>query len=196
MPSEPARSAKEKILDAFQDILIESGESTATIEAVATRAGMSKGGFLYHYPNKAALIDAFADRLHDRAMEDVALMASAPEGATHYYLRTSAITTDTYGRVAIAATRLDEENRGRVRAIVADVQQRILTILERDTGSETAARALLLIGDGLYYNALTGGIGSEGTMPELIEDLYTAAQKLSAEPDTASGTESNVSTTD
>ncbi|WP_374071309.1 hypothetical protein [Corynebacterium belfantii] len=39
-------SAKEKLLDAFEDILISQGENAATLDAVAQKAGVSKGGLL------------------------------------------------------------------------------------------------------------------------------------------------------
>ncbi|MEA2288512.1 MAG: hypothetical protein QOD55_509 [Solirubrobacteraceae bacterium] len=37
------------------------GPRALTLEAVAARAGMSKGGLLYHFPSKDALVDALVD---------------------------------------------------------------------------------------------------------------------------------------
>lgn len=44
--------ARGAVLDAFESLLIEVGERAATLDAVAGRAGVSKGGLLYHFPNK------------------------------------------------------------------------------------------------------------------------------------------------
>jgi hypothetical protein len=50
--------AREAVLDAFESLLIEVGERAATLDAVARLAGVSKGGLLYHFPNKEAMIGA------------------------------------------------------------------------------------------------------------------------------------------
>ncbi len=39
-----------------------------TLDAVATRAGVSKGGLLYHFPNKEALLKAMVQRSVDQAL--------------------------------------------------------------------------------------------------------------------------------
>ena len=55
--------ARDAVLDAFEELLIDVGERAATLDAVAKRAGVSKGGLLYHFPNKEALITATLERL-------------------------------------------------------------------------------------------------------------------------------------
>lgn len=50
MPRPPL--AREKVLDAFEAILIDDGERAATLEATAKAAGVSKGGLLYHFRSK------------------------------------------------------------------------------------------------------------------------------------------------
>ena len=70
--------AREAVLDAFESLLIEVGERAATLDAVARRAGVSKGGLLYHFPNKEALIAVLLDRLDELAAADAEAMAAAP----------------------------------------------------------------------------------------------------------------------
>ncbi|MGN6428010.1 MAG: TetR/AcrR family transcriptional regulator, partial [Leifsonia sp.] len=53
----PARSARDRILDAFEELLAEHSERAATLDAVAAKAGVSKGGLLYHFASKDALVD-------------------------------------------------------------------------------------------------------------------------------------------
>lgn len=55
-------SSREKILDAYEALLIEEGERAASMNAIASRAGVSKGGLLYHFPDKSALIDGLLER--------------------------------------------------------------------------------------------------------------------------------------
>ena len=45
------------LLKAANDVLLEHGVNAVTLEAVAARAGVSKGGLLYHFPSKDALIE-------------------------------------------------------------------------------------------------------------------------------------------
>jgi AcrR family transcriptional regulator len=46
--------------------VVEEGVSGMTLEAVAREAGVSKGGLLYHFPSKEALIGGMIGRLIDR----------------------------------------------------------------------------------------------------------------------------------
>lgn len=61
-----ARTTKTDILDAALDLVRESGALSLTIDAVAERSGFSKGGVLYNFPTKDALIAAMVQRLADR----------------------------------------------------------------------------------------------------------------------------------
>ncbi|MGO4494123.1 TetR/AcrR family transcriptional regulator, partial [Arthrobacter sp. 2YAF22_2] len=81
--------AREAVLDAFESLLIAEGERAATLDAVARLAGVSKGGLLYHFPNKEAMIAVLLERLDRLLAEDLDAMAAAPEGAAAYFIRSS-----------------------------------------------------------------------------------------------------------
>ncbi len=58
------RSAKyDRLLNAAQTIVRQDGSSKLTLDAVAAEAGVSKGGLLYHFPTKEALISAMVERM-------------------------------------------------------------------------------------------------------------------------------------
>lgn len=173
-------SAKEKLLDAFEDILISQGENSATLDAVAQKAGVSKGGLLYHFPSKTALITGLTNRLEARMNEDVSLMQQAPGGVAAYYIRTSSITDDTYARTLIAATKLSGPQTARIVELQRNGQRTILELLTKQTGSVAAAQALLLIGDGLYHNSLIDGECSTARMPDLATNLSSISALLGA----------------
>ena len=42
-------SARDRVLDAYETLLIESGPGATTLDAVAAAADVSKGGLLYHF---------------------------------------------------------------------------------------------------------------------------------------------------
>nr|BFF11770.1 hypothetical protein GCM10025699_30730 [Microbacterium flavescens] len=98
--------ARDKVLDAFEAILIDEGERSATMDATARAAGVSKGGLLYHFGSKDALEAALLERLHALVEDDVAAMAAAPEGPIAYFLRTSVMENDRIDRAILAASRL------------------------------------------------------------------------------------------
>jgi len=55
-------NARERILDAAELLVAGQGASNLTLDAVAQAAGVSKGGLLYHFPNKEALLAAMIER--------------------------------------------------------------------------------------------------------------------------------------
>lgn len=52
----------EALLDATESVVAQRGAASLTLDAVATAAGVSKGGLLHHFPTKECLIDAVIDR--------------------------------------------------------------------------------------------------------------------------------------
>lgn len=147
-------------MDAFEALLIEVGERAATLDAVAKRAGVSKGGLLYHFPSKEALITALLERLDLLAQEDTEQMKSAPDGSAVYFIRSSLWADTPMDRAFVAATRLAEVAHEETRRRFAAIQQRWLDVLAEDVGPEVA-KAVSYMGDGLYFNAIFEG-GQEG----------------------------------
>jgi AcrR family transcriptional regulator len=54
-------NSREKILAAAADVARESGPGSLSLEAVASRAGVSKGGLLYNFPTKAKLMQGLVE---------------------------------------------------------------------------------------------------------------------------------------
>jgi AcrR family transcriptional regulator len=59
----PRASSYDVIIDAAETVVVEAGASHMTLDAVAARAGVSKGGLLHHFPTKEALLEAMIRRL-------------------------------------------------------------------------------------------------------------------------------------
>ena len=97
--------AREKVLDAFEAILIDEGERAATMDATARAAGVSKGGLLYHFASKEALESGIVERLGGLVDADVEAMESSPEGPVAYFLRSSVMQNDPIDRAILATSR-------------------------------------------------------------------------------------------
>lgn len=61
-PAPCVKSCRDVVLDAAESVILEQGIAALTLEAVANRAGVSKGGLLYHYPSKDKLVEALVRR--------------------------------------------------------------------------------------------------------------------------------------
>jgi len=69
-------SARQRILEAAEAVAQKVGPAHLSLEAVAERAGISKGGLLYHFPSKQALIVAVIEQ-HISQIECVRRKAEA-----------------------------------------------------------------------------------------------------------------------
>ncbi len=156
----PTDSARDRILIAYEDLLIESGERGATLDAVAGRAGVSKGGLLYHFGSKDALTAGLIERLVALTEEDIVLMRSAPAGVVDYMVRTSVNVGSAFDRALIAAARLAQTSDPRAGDALAAIRNRWLDIVTDAVGDATLARAIVLLSDGLYYNSALMGMGA------------------------------------
>ena len=61
-PSLGACSARDRLLDAAEALARTVGAANLTLDAVAQAANVSKGGLLYHFPSKDALLAAMLER--------------------------------------------------------------------------------------------------------------------------------------
>ncbi|WP_106814181.1 TetR/AcrR family transcriptional regulator [Microbacterium timonense] len=150
--------AREKVLDAFEQILIEDGERAATMDATAKAAGVSKGGLLYHFGTKEALEAAVVDRMRELVDADVAAMAAAPEGPIAYFLRSSAMENDPLDHAVLAVSRLAQGGSSAAAEALRGIRERWADALRHRTRDDVALDLVMLVSDGLYFNnALSGG---------------------------------------
>lgn len=66
-----SNSKRKEILAAASFIVGNYGMEKLTLEAVAKQAGISKGGLLYHFPNKDAIIKGMIDEYSSAFLMDV-----------------------------------------------------------------------------------------------------------------------------
>jgi len=170
-------SARDRVLDAYETLLIDAGPAAATLDAVAAAAGVSKGGLLYHFASKDALASGLLARLRERSAADADAIRAVDESAAAYYLRTSAPggglpggLTRTYLATLRAAEHLRDGNA--VRDALAAVDADALGALRDRLGDPVLAWLVQLVGDGLYLRTLVGTPLPEGLgVADLLERL-------------------------
>ena len=76
---------KGRILEAASRIVGQAGAAHLTIDAVAEEAGLSKGGVLYHFPNKRSMLEGMLNKvltgIGDRTARYRAEMGDQPSAA-------------------------------------------------------------------------------------------------------------------
>lgn len=165
-----AADTRDRILDALEALLLDEGSDKATLEAVASAAGVSKGGLLYHFPSKDAMMAAMVRRLGDRS--DAQRIEAEADGTSlaQWYLQppdsTSAEEVALY-RSTLAALRGIDGRPGEVHQAVIEVMGMWDRALQREVEDPVQAEIVRLVGDGIYLAALLG-------LPATDPDLHRA----------------------
>jgi AcrR family transcriptional regulator len=168
-------SARERVLDAYETLLIETGPAATTLDAVAAAARVSKGGLLYHFASKDALAAGLLARLRERSAADADAIRTVADGVA-YHLHTSAPGGGLPGcltRTYLAALRVADHARDgvSVREALAAVDADALAALRDRLGNPALAWLVQLIGDGLYLRTLVGTPLPEGLSVDDVLDL-------------------------
>jgi AcrR family transcriptional regulator len=168
-----AAETRERILNAAEERLLAGGQAGLVLGAIAADAGVSKGGLLYHFASKEALVAGLCERMlarFDRALGDSREASEDASGAfTRAYL---ASTVTEEGKPADNSAQLmagilaclghDSTHLEEVRRHFSRWHQR----LEQDGLDDTTATIVRLAADGLWLSALLG-------LPQLRGDLGT-----------------------
>lgn len=77
MAPTPPSDARTRILDAAEAIVRAHGVGHLTLEAAARQAGVSKGGLLYHFASKEALLTGLLGRMAEHIAADFDAMVAA-----------------------------------------------------------------------------------------------------------------------
>lgn len=172
-------SARERILDAAEARLLAGGPAGLVLDAIAADAGISKGGLLYHFASKEALVAGLCDRMlegFDRALEGLSDADPEARGAWARAYLTSTVTDE--GKPADSSAQLMAgilATLGRDSRHLEVVRQRFARWherLEADGIDRTTATIVRLAADGLWLSALLGLPGLDSQRgPETIRAL-------------------------
>ena len=175
-------NTRDRILDALQDILVDAGYSSVTLELVARTAKVSKGGLLYHFPSKGALMVGLMERIRALAEEEFREAVESEEGVVRYFLRTSLPRSrqesELYWAV-IAALRSKEDTPPEAAALVKELFDRWGELLHEELTDPVLAETIRLVGDGMYMSSIAGlGRPDADLTAKVVDRLVEAAAEV------------------
>jgi AcrR family transcriptional regulator len=168
----PRPSRRTALLDAAAGVIRRDGATALTLDAVAAEAGVSKGGVLYHFATKRALIDG----LISRWLDDFGAQLEEGDFAAAYVRAcdlSAAKPETTASEAGLLAGMLEEPE------VLAVARERYAEWMERilaDVADPVDAWLVRLAADGLWYSDLLGIAAPRGDdRRRLIARLLTLA---------------------
>lgn len=156
--------ARTRILDAAEAIVRARGVSGLTLDAAARQAGVSKGGLLYHFASKEALITGLLGRMAEWLAQDFeACVDAQPQGAGRIaramlawaFELTPETTNERCDRAAavfLAAFHHDPALLDPIRAVIA----RMRAAVAADGLPPGHGHAIMAAGDGIFMARIFG----------------------------------------
>jgi AcrR family transcriptional regulator len=163
-------SAREKILDAYEESLTTVGVAATTLDAVARIAGVSKGGLIYHFPSKEALADALIERFTGMARISADQLQGDAATTVRHFIEMSSSVGDELDTAWLAVMNLSRNGNQSATRAVLELERSWHDAILESTGSPLVAHMTKLLGDGLYH--------STSFVSESRESLPEAAKLL------------------
>lgn len=176
---------RDRILDALRRRLIDKGAAAVTLEAVAADAEVSKGGLLYHFPSKEALLAGLVQRLAEEAESEFEQARQAEGGVVRFYLETSVPDEEEahlYWSV-LAALRTADGSNDEAARLLRGMFEHWSTLLREEVQDPVLAETVRLVGDGLYLSAIAGlPEPSTDLLPGVIDRLLEQVREARCSP--------------
>lgn len=178
---ERAVQTRDRILQAAIEVIKREGAANVTLQKVAAAAGVSKGGFLYHFGSKDALLAGLLDEtltvldeeLESRVEEFADVHGARGAFAFAYldYVREPYKAADDSSASILAAAALDDDLLASTRAMFIRWQDRLV---HHDGLGETTALLARIVGDGLWLIDLFGLAPPSEANRRKVLDLVSA----------------------
>lgn len=150
------QATRDLIVEAASQLVIAQGSTHLTLEAVAKQAGVSKGGLLYHFASKDALVQGMVQHLLDGFTAKITAHHRGDPAAGGWlrgYLHATFDDSEDdhlYSGALLAAIGTNPDLLDPVRAAYAEWQKRI-----EDAGLDPVLATLIRLAiDGLWYAEL------------------------------------------
>jgi AcrR family transcriptional regulator len=172
------RSAtREILLQAASQVVLDKGVDSLTLDAVAQKAGVSKGGLLYHFPNKDALVESMVEHLiqeFERVLQTEFDQDDAP-GTPGQWVRAYIRATLRFSKLSLALiARLSSiaANSPKLVEVIKVYEQQWRQRIETSGIDPTKATIIQLAIDGLWFaEVFQFGTPDEPRLSQVVETL-------------------------
>lgn len=191
-------STRSNILEEACQLVRREGVTSLTLEAVAREAGVSKGGLLYHFSSKDALIKGMLDYLTDNYNTSIERKLAEEPDTTGQWLRAfvrmsfeEANQNDLLGAGLIATMVNNPESLEVWRECYRDWQKRI----EEDSQNLALSTIVRLAADGLWFAEFLGFAPPDGKLrDQVLETLLQMSGQENLQKDNGAGEMGNPAT--
>jgi AcrR family transcriptional regulator len=153
------KSSKDIILDAAEAVVADVGAAHMTLDAVARKAGISKGGLIYNFPSKDALLQAMIMRLTERFKQATADRLAEIPGDPARMVKAHIISTvnrDQKTNRTSAALLAAVAHNPRLMGPVQCEHQNYLAEVRKSCRNPECANVMNLAADGLWLLEMLG----------------------------------------
>lgn len=177
-------SCRELLLDSAESVVVEGGPSSLTLDAVAEKAGVSKGGLLYHFRTKDALVEGMIARLIERSevrrAEALDEIPASPARALRAEIIARLVRPASDRRVS-AALLAAVANEPKLIKTIRDFHRAHFAAHEKDGGPFERKALVLLAADGLYLMELLQASPFDADQRKaLVDELLQLADEFTA----------------
>jgi AcrR family transcriptional regulator len=174
-----------KILNAAETVALRDGVAHLTLDAVAAQAGLSKGGVLYNFRSKDAIIRGMVDRLIAQTEEELERLSKAdpkPHGRLlRAYLGVSfpehgspSARINQVAAVLLSAILTNSDLLDPARKHFRELQKRLL----KDGVDKNTVHIVRLAADGLWLSEMLQFPGPQGAARHtVIQRLYAMTRE-------------------
>jgi len=170
-------ATREMILSAAANIVLNQGALGMTLEAVAKEAGVSKGGLLYHFPSKDALVEGMIEHMVEGLTERIRQAYEGDDFGTNRGRWLRALTRVNFqsedlelGAGLTAAVLLNPE----LLEVNRKAYETRQALIEQDGVDIVLANIIRLVGDGIWFSELLGfAPPQEPLKTEIMERLLS-----------------------
>ncbi|KOS68748.1 hypothetical protein AEA09_09495 [Lysinibacillus contaminans] len=174
--STKASQKRDLIIQTAIQYIQDNDLNSLTLDGVAGKAGISKGGLLYHFKTKDALQAAIAETIMDEIMQSYEKFAHQEYGAgrlTRGFILVSQKDLAQGARLNIAIQIMQNEHSS-----ISEEYERLLDDLMHDGLEESTVHLIRLTIDGLYYSKLLNiAPVSREVEEKVFEQLLQMARK-------------------
>ncbi len=146
------KSSRESILDAAEMVIARQGLTNTTIESIATEAGISKGGLLYHFANKKELLKELilrnARQLEEKKQRIIPTLPDTPSRELKAYLFARMEENSRLNQYASKMVGIVEDEE--LFALVSDIKQQQINAVVNNSPSPEKVAVFLMAMEGFW----------------------------------------------